>query len=146
MYSINSDFNATALDTLCDRYPDFSMLVHLQTEYKKKHMQLKIRILHIKLKTTLQATFLILVITISILLYIITQHTAKKDGSADDKYASISMDYRISSCNSYDELKIEYKNKTLSSVYKNTSCLSEMNVLIDFLENLVDAYISAFDS
>lgn len=135
----------TALDTLCDRYPDFSMLVHLQTEYKKTYAAQNT---HIAYKIKNDVASYIFDTSYYNIYFAVHYHPtySKKDGSADDKYASISMDYRISSCNSYDELKIEYKNKTLSSVYKNTSCLYEMNVLIDFLENLVDAYISAFDS
>lgn len=134
-----------ALNTLCNNYPDLDLLAHLKSEYTKTYASHEVYATH-KIKHDV-ASYIFSTSYYNI--YFATHYHptySKKDGSADDKYAYISLDYTISSTNAQDHLSIEYKNKKLYTKHGNSAILYESNTLIEFLENLVDAYIVAFDN
>ena len=136
------DFHSTVKRILL-RYSDFALASHLNTEYEKTYTSKDHQIAH-KIKNDV-ASYIFSTSYDNFYLAIDYHPTySKKDGTDDDKYARITLRYRISSIDAQNSLDVEYCNETLTSIYKGNRAQYTSQVLVDFMEDLIELYIDAF--
>lgn len=131
-----------ALSQIEAHYPELDLLTHLKKEYTRQYGSRETSITH-KLENDV-ASYIFSTSYYNIY-FAIDYHPTyrKKDGSPDDKYASISIRYNISSSNKSCDLEIEYRQKVLYSICDNVAQKYSQTAIDAFLEDMVDRYIEA---
>ena len=139
----HQDFGET-VSKIAEDYSDLALLSHLKSEYEKT---LKFRDYDIKHKITNDVASYIFSTSFDNIYFAVHYHPtySYKNGNPDDKYASISLEYRISSNSESGKLLIAYKNKNLEAISNEKSTLFGVESIRTLMDEMVDKYIVSFD-
>lgn len=137
------DFNE-ALKIITQKYISLTMINHILNEFSSSYTG---RQHHIKYKIINDVASYIFSASYDNIYLALDYHPtySKNTGSKDDKYASISGSYTISSNKATNHFEIQFQDMKLYIRYKDNETLYNRNILELFLEDMIEQYMNAFE-